>query len=60
MTRNEAKRIRANIERTATFDDDKTALESVYDELNAGQRKKPVKSKEIKELFDRYGVNYEE
>lgn len=30
MTRNEAKRIRANIEKTATFADDKTALESVW------------------------------
>lgn len=38
----------------------KTALQTVYDELNNGQRKKLVKSKEIKELFDRYGVIYEE
>lgn len=30
MTRNEAKRIRANIEKTAEFADDKTALESVW------------------------------
>lgn len=30
MTRNEARRIRANIEKTATFADDKTALESVW------------------------------
>lgn len=30
MTRNEAKRIRANIEKTAIFADDKTALESVW------------------------------
>lgn len=30
MTRNEAKRIRANIEKTASFADDKTALESVW------------------------------
>jgi hypothetical protein len=30
MTRNEAKKIRANIEKTATFADDKTALESLW------------------------------
>lgn len=30
MTRNEAKKIRANIEKTATFADDKTALESKW------------------------------
>lgn len=30
MTRNEAKRIRANIEKTATFADDKTALEAKW------------------------------
>ena len=30
MTRNEAKRIRASIEKTATFADDQTALESVW------------------------------
>ena len=30
MTRNEARRIRANIEKTATFADDQTALESVW------------------------------
>lgn len=30
MTRNEAKRIRANIEKAATFADDQTALESVW------------------------------
>ena len=30
MTKNEARRIRANIEKTATFADDQTALESVW------------------------------
>ena len=30
MTRNEAKRIRANIEKTATFADDQTAIESAW------------------------------
>jgi hypothetical protein len=30
VTRNEARRVRANIEKTATFADDQTALESVW------------------------------
>lgn len=38
----------------------KVALETVYNELNAGQRKKLLKNEEIKVLFDRYGVAYEE
>ena len=38
----------------------KTALQTVYDELNNGQRKKLLKNAEIKALFDRYGVAYEE
>lgn len=37
----------------------KTALETVYGELNNGQRKKLLKSEVVKALFDRYGVNYE-
>lgn len=44
----------------AVVSETKTALQTVYDELNNGQRKKLVKNKEIKELFDRYGVEYEE
>ena len=38
----------------------KTALETVYNELNNGQRKKLLKNEDIKALFDRYGVIYEE
>lgn len=38
----------------------KVALETVYNELNNGQRKKLLKNEEIKALFDRYGVEYEE
>ena len=35
------------------------ALQMVYDELNNGQRKKLVKSEQVKALFDRYGVEYD-
>lgn len=36
----------------------KSALQTVYDELNQGQQKKILRSDTIKELFDRYGVEY--
>lgn len=35
------------------------ALQTVYDGLNQGQKKKILKNKEVKALFDRYGVVYE-
>ena len=35
------------------------ALQTVYDALNQGQRKKILKNEEVKALFDRYGVVYE-
>lgn len=37
-----------------------TALQTMYDALNQGQQKKIVKNKEVKALFDRYGVVYEQ
>ena len=36
------------------------ALQTVYDTLNQGQRKKLVKDETVKALFDLYGVIYEE
>ena len=36
----------------------KEALQTVYNELNNGQQKKILKSEAVKELFDRYGVEY--
>jgi len=36
----------------------KDALQTMYDALNQGQQKKIVKNEKVKELFDRYGVNY--
>lgn len=40
-------------------DETRIALQTVYDSLNQGQRKKIVKDESAKELFDRYGVVYE-
>ena len=40
-------------------DETRVALQTVYDTLNQGQRKKIVKDESVKELFDRYDVNYE-
>lgn len=34
----------------------KEALQTVYNELNQGQRKKLLKSPVVKAMFDRYGV----
>lgn len=35
-----------------------SALQTLFDNVNKGQRKQLVKRQEIKELFDRYGVDY--
>lgn len=37
----------------------KDALQTMYNELNHGQQKKILKDEQIKELFDRYGVVYD-
>lgn len=44
----------------AVYDETKTALQTVYDSLNHGQKKQIVKVEEVKTLFDRYGVQYDE
>ncbi len=36
------------------------ALQTVYDELNNGQRKKLVKNERVKAIFDHFGVDYGE
>ena len=36
----------------------KEALQTLFDNINKGQRKQLVKKEIIKELFDRYGVDY--
>lgn len=38
----------------------RNALQTVYDALNHGQQKQLVKDSNVKALFDRYGVKYEE
>ena len=40
-------------------DETRIALQTVYDSLNQGQRKKIVKDEAVKQLFDLYGVIYE-
>ena len=37
----------------------RAALQTMYNELNQGQRKKIVKVETVRALFDRYGVDYE-
>ena len=36
----------------------KTALQTMYDALNQGQRKKIKKNEKVKTLFDKYSVTY--
>lgn len=36
------------------------ALQTMYDALNPGQKKKIIKDDAVKSLFDRYGVEYSE
>jgi hypothetical protein len=40
------------------YDETKVALHTVYDALNKGQQQKLLKDEAVKELFDRYGVEY--
>lgn len=40
------------------YEETKVALQTVYDALNQGQQKKILKDDAVKELFDRYGVEY--
>ena len=49
-------KLRVNVDKTKT--ETKTALTTLYDALNQGQRKKVLKDPEVKALFDRYGVDY--
>ena len=44
----------------AVKEETRIALQTVFDELNQGQQKKILKNPEVKALFDRYGVSYEE
>ena len=42
------------------YEETRAALQTVYDALNSGQQKKILKDAGVKELFDRYGVEYAE
>lgn len=44
---------------TACKAETKDALQTLYDNINKGQRKQIAKRPEIKALFDRYGVEYD-
>lgn len=44
----------------AVKEETRTALQTMYDELNHGQRQKILKNEDVKALFDRYGVQYGE
>ena len=49
-----------NVAIEAAKTETKTALQTVYDSLNHGQRKQIVKDEQVKALFDLYGVEYSE
>lgn len=44
----------------ARITETRTALQTVYDALNKGQKQKLVKDETVKALFDQYGVEYGE
>lgn len=54
MTRTELTE-RVDALKTETHD----ALQTIYDNLNKGQRSKLLKNEKIKSLFDRYNIEYE-
>lgn len=41
----------------AVINETKEALQTVFDALNQGQKKKILKNEAVKVLFDRYGVD---
>ena len=44
---------------TANMSETKAALQTLWGNINQGQKKQLVKRGEIKALLDRYGVEYE-
>lgn len=36
----------------------KEALQLLWDNVNKGQKKQIIKNEEVKEMFDRFGVDY--
>jgi hypothetical protein len=45
---------------TTAKNETRDALQTVYNALNSGQKKKIVKDENVKKLFDLYGVEYTE
>lgn len=52
------KKVDLNNKVAAAKTDTKNALQTMYDALNQGQRKKILKNEKVKALFDRYNVTY--
>lgn len=44
----------------AAKEETRDAIQTVYEALNHGQRKQIVKKEKVKQLFERYGVAYED
>ena len=44
----------------AVITETQTALQTMYNALNSGQKKKIVKNEAVAKLFEKYGVNAEE
>lgn len=51
------KKLRENVD--AAKNETRDALQVICDSLNRGQQKKILKNDKVKEIFDRYGVEYE-
>lgn len=43
---------------TEVINNTKEALQTVYDSLNNGQKKQIIKVEKVKQLFDRYKIEY--
>lgn len=54
------KKTKLQAEVQAVKTETKSALQTMYDALNQGQKKQIVKNDEVRALFDRYGVEYAE
>ena len=53
------KREHLNVAVAAAKQETHDALQTVFNALNQGQQKKIIKDAAVKELFDRFGVDYE-
>lgn len=51
------KKLRENVD--AAKNETRNAIQVIFDSLNQGQQKKILKNDKAKEIFDRFGVEYE-